>query len=98
MSETTQTTETPVNAPKELKGPKVGVVTSVSGLKTIKVKMQNLVQEKHYSKYIQRHTKLSAHDEKSEAKLGDTVEIVQCRPMSKTKAWRLVRVVKRASI
>lgn len=97
MSQTTQTTQSPAQG-EALKGAKVGVVTAVSGLKTIKVKMQNLVQETRYSKYIQRATKLSAHDEKSEAKLGDTVEIVQCRPMSKTKSWRLVRVVKRASI
>jgi small subunit ribosomal protein S17 len=97
VNQTTQTTEATA-APHALKGSKVGVVTSVSGQKTIKVRMLNLVQETRYSKYVQRQTKLSAHDEKSEAKLGDTVEIAQCRPMSKTKSWRLVRVVKQASI
>jgi small subunit ribosomal protein S17 len=76
----------------------VGVVDSVSGRQTIRVVLSNLVKEERYGKYRRRRTKLAAHDEKQEAQVGDTVEISRCRPLSKTKAWRLVRVVKRGSV
>ena len=47
-----------------------------------------------YGKYVRRRTVLHAHDEKNEAEVGDRVEVMSCRPMSKTKHWRLVRIVK----
>jgi small subunit ribosomal protein S17 len=76
----------------------VGVVDSVSGKQTIRIVLTNLVQEPQYGKYLRRRTRLSVHDEKQEAKVGDTVEIARCRPISKSKAWRLVRIVKRGTL
>ncbi len=56
-------------------------------------------REKHpiYGKYVTRSTKLHAHDEKNECKEGDLVAIAECRPMSKTKAWRLVEIIEKAN-
>jgi small subunit ribosomal protein S17 len=51
-----------------------------------------------YGKYVRRTTKLHAHDEKNECKQGDKVLIEECRPIAKTKAWRLVKVVERAAV
>ena len=73
-----------------------GVVASDKGNKTIKVVVE--YQQKHpkYGKYLHRRSTLHAHDEKNEAKEGDTVEIAECRPLSKTKHHRLLRIVQRA--
>src|ERR1043165_4542637 len=73
-----------------------GVVASDKGNKTIKVVVE--YQQKHpkYGKYLKRRSSLHAHDEKNEAKEGDTVEIAECRPLSKTKHHRLLRIVQRA--
>lgn len=76
---------------------KTGVVDSVSGTKTVRVALNALVKHPLYEKYIRRRSRLLVHDEDSSAKVGDTVEIAQCRPISKRKAWRLVRVVKRST-
>ena len=81
--------------PKAL-GITTGTVRSVSGNKTVNVQVDNLVKHRLYGKYIRRRTRLAVHDENMQAKVGDIVEIVPCRPMSKTKAHRLVKVVKTA--
>src|SRR6478752_9562749 len=73
-----------------------GVVASDKGDKTIKVVVNYQTKHPKYGKYLKRRTVLHAHDEKNEAKEGDTVEIAECRPLSKTKHHRLVRVVERA--
>jgi small subunit ribosomal protein S17 len=73
-----------------------GVVVSNSGNKSIRVEIHWMYKHPKYGKYLKRSTKLGVHDEKSEAKIGDVVEITQCRPMSKTKTWRLVKVVEKA--
>lgn len=73
-----------------------GVVKSAKMHKTITVLWQRSVKHPRYGKYVQRHTHLHAHDENNEAKVGDLVEIMATRPLSKTKTWRLVRVVRRA--
>ena len=75
---------------------KVGTVVSKSGSKTVSVQIDNLVRHETYGKYIRRRTKLAVHDEQEQAKVGDTVEIVPTRPLSKRKAHRLVRVVRPA--
>lgn len=72
----------------------VGVVTSDKMQKTIVVSVERLVKHPRYKKYVHKYTTLKAHDEKNEAKHGDQVEIVQTRPLSKTKNWRLVKVLK----
>jgi len=77
---------------------RVGTVRSISGRSTISVVTDNLVRHARYGKYIRRRTKLAVHDPKSIAQVGDVVEIVPCRPISKTKAWRIVRVVRRPAI
>jgi len=75
---------------------KAGVVSSISGQKTIRVELSNLVKHPMYSKYIQRRTKLAVHDPENAAQVGDIVEIVPCRRFSKTKTWRLIRIVRRS--
>lgn len=73
---------------------RVGVVESDNRDKTIKVVMAYTLKHPKYGKYMRRRTKLHVHDETNEAKVGDTVEIMECRPYSKTKRWRLTRVVR----
>jgi len=73
-----------------------GRVISNSGNKSIKVAIDFKVRHPKYGKYVKRRTKLGVHDERNEANLGDLVEIAQCRPYSKTKSWRLLRVVEKA--
>ena len=73
-----------------------GVVASDKGNKTIKVVVDYQMRHPKYGKYLRRRTVLHAHDEKNDAKEGDIVEIAECRPLSKTKHHRLLRVVERA--
>jgi small subunit ribosomal protein S17 len=72
----------------------VGEVVSDKMDKTIKVREQRLVAHPLYGKYVRRDTMYKAHDETNQAHVGDIVEIAFGRPMSKTKNWRLVRVVR----
>src|SRR5437762_13371309 len=71
----------------------VGVVTSDKMSKTRRVEIARLVKHVRYGKYIRRRTICHVHDEKNESRQGDTVEIMESRPLSKTKHWRLLRVV-----
>lgn len=73
-----------------------GRVVSDKMDKTIVVLVERRVQHPIYDKYVRRSTRITAHDENNEAKAGDAVEISECRPVSKRKAWRLVRVVETA--
>jgi small subunit ribosomal protein S17 len=72
---------------------KIGIVTSDKMQKTITVTVERLVQHPKYKKYIHKITRFKAHDENSQAKMGDKVEIMETRPLSKTKTWRLVKIV-----
>jgi small subunit ribosomal protein S17 len=74
----------------------VGVVASDKADKTIKVVVEFQTKHAKYGKYLKRRTTLHAHDEKNEAKEGDRVELAECRPLSKTKHHRLVRIVEKA--
>ena len=74
----------------------VGDVTSAGRNKTIGVTVSYSVKHPKYGKYIRRHTTLHAHDENNECRVGDRVEVMECRPVSKTKCWRLVRVIAKA--
>ncbi len=74
-----------------------GRVISRSTDKTVRVAIDYKIQHAKYGKVMRRRTRLAVHDPKNEAGLGDSVEIVQCRPISKTKSWRLVKVVQKAS-
>jgi len=71
----------------------VGVVTSDKMQKSRRVEIQRLVQHPKYGKFIRRKTVCHVHDETEQSGLGDTVEIVECRPRSRTKRWDLVRVI-----
>src|SRR5947209_10090612 len=71
----------------------VGVVTSDKMNKTRRVEIPRLVKHPRYGKYIRRRTICYVHDEQNESHRGDTIEIMETRPLSKTKCWRLVRVV-----
>ena len=71
----------------------VGVVTSDKMNKTRRVEIPRLVKHPRYGKYIKRRTICHVHDEQNQSHIGDTVEIMETRPLSKTKHWRLVRVV-----
>ena len=73
-----------------------GTVVSSKMQKTVSVSVERLVKHERYSKYIRRTTKLLAHDESSQCKEGDVVEIAECRRLSARKAWKVVRVVKQA--
>jgi len=74
-----------------------GVVISNCGNKSVKVAIDFRVKHPKYGKYVKRRTKLAVHDEHNQASVGDLVEIVQSRPYSKTKRWRLVKVVEKAA-
>ena len=73
----------------------IGVVTSDKMNKTRRVEIPRLVKHVRYGKYIRRRTICHVHDEQNESHSGDTVEIMETRPLSKTKCWRLLRIVTR---
>jgi small subunit ribosomal protein S17 len=73
-----------------------GRVVSNKANKTITVLVERRIKHEVYGKYLTRRTKLHAHDEQNECKEGDLVQIEECRPLSKTKCWRLVKVLERA--
>ena len=72
------------------------VVVSNSGDKSIKVTIDYKVRHPKYGKYIKRRMKIGVHDEHNQSSVGDVVEIAECRPRSKTKSWRLVKVLEKA--
>lgn len=83
---------------EQLQRTKVGVVESDKRSKTRKVVLAYMAKHPKYGKYIRKRTVLHVHDEKNESHTGDIVEIVECRPISKTKQWRLVRIVEQRSL
>lgn len=74
-----------------------GIVMSNKMDKTLVVQVNRKVRHPVYEKFVSKKTKLYAHDDQGEAKVGDVVEIVQTRPMSKLKRWRLLRIVQKAN-
>src|SRR6476661_9810625 len=74
----------------------VGIVTRDKNDKTGRVEVERLVKHPKYGKFVKRRTICYAHDEKNESHLGDVVEIIESRPLSKLKRWELVKVVKKA--
>ncbi len=91
-----------VSQSKEIKVPersprKVGIVESDARDKTRRVAIRFSVKHRKYGKYIRRRTVLHVHDEHNVSKLGDMVEVTECRPISKTKNWILVRVLRESA-
>ncbi|MGC4101918.1 30S ribosomal protein S17 [Ferruginibacter sp.] len=82
-------------AERNLRKTKLGVVSSNKMDKTITVNVERKVKHPLYGKFVKKSTKFHAHDEKNECSIGDTVKIMETRPMSKTKRWRLVEVVEK---
>ena len=87
MAETTQT--------RNLRKERIGVVTSNKMNKTITVAVERKVKHPIYGKFIKKTTRFHAHDEKDECSIGDIVKIMETRPLSKTKRWRLVEIVEK---
>jgi small subunit ribosomal protein S17 len=81
---------------RNLRKERVGVVTSNKMDKTITVAVERKVKHPIYGKFLKKTTKFTAHDEKQECNEGDTVRIMETRPLSKNKNWRLVEIVERA--
>ena len=88
--------ENTVQTVKAAKRSFTGIVTSEKMDKTIVVTISSKKMDSLYKKYVTRSKKYMAHDENNEAHVGDTVRIVECRPLSKNKCWRLAEVVERA--
>jgi small subunit ribosomal protein S17 len=89
MSEVKQEVE------RNLRKTKTGVVSSNKMDKSITVNVERKVKHPLYGKFVKKSTKFHAHDEKNECSIGDTVKIMETRPISKTKRWRLVEVVEK---
>ena len=81
---------------RNLRKERIGVVTSDKMEKSIVVSVLRKVKHPKYGKFVKKTTKFVAHDEKNEVKVGDTVLIMETRPLSKTKNWRLKEVIERA--
>jgi len=84
-----------VEQAKRLSKVMTGVVVSDKMDKTVVVLVSRLIKHPVYKKYIRRRAKFMAHDEQNSARMGDTVEIIESRPLSKFKRWRLTRIVER---
>ena len=80
---------------RNLRKTRIGIVTSNKMAKTITVAIERKVKHPIYGKFVKKTSKFHAHDEKSECSIGDLVRIMETRPLSKTKRWRLVEVVEK---
>ncbi|MCB9914429.1 MAG: 30S ribosomal protein S17 [Planctomycetes bacterium] len=92
MEANAKASESPRNTRRVL----MGTVMSDGMDKTVSVRVERRFQHPKYNKYIKRHVKYLVHDEENTCRVGDTVEIAECRPLSKNKRWRLVKVTERA--
>jgi small subunit ribosomal protein S17 len=81
---------------RKLRKERVGLVVSNKMEKSIVVQIERKVKHPKYGKFVRRTTKLVAHDEQNECNIGDTVRIMETRPLSKEKCWRLVEIIERA--
>src|SRR5438067_12631175 len=84
--------DTKTTGPRHLQG----IVTRDKSAKTRRVEVERLVRHPKYGKYVKQRTISYVHDEKNESHLGDTVEIIESRPLSRTKRWEVVRIVTKA--
>jgi len=80
---------------RNLRKTRIGVVTSNKMTKTITVAVERKIKHPIYGKFLKKTTRFHAHDEKNECSIGDTVKIMETRPLSKTKRWRLVEVLEK---
>jgi len=96
MAETEITTPPAESAEeRNLRKTRIGVVTSNKMTKTITVAVERKVKHPIYGKFVKKTSKFHAHDEKNEGSIGDVVRIMETRPLSKTKRWRLVEILEK---
>jgi small subunit ribosomal protein S17 len=81
---------------RKIRKTKTGIVSSDKMDKTVTVAVERKVKHPIYGKFVKKTTKFHAHDEKNEARPGDVVRIMETRPLSKTKRWRLVEIIEKA--
>jgi len=81
---------------RKLRKEKIGLVTSNKMDKTVVIEVARKVKHPIYGKFVKKRTILYAHDEKNECNIGDTVRVMETRPLSKNKCWRLVNIVEKA--
>ncbi|MCK9269230.1 MAG: 30S ribosomal protein S17 [Bacteroidales bacterium] len=81
---------------RALRKERIGLVTSNKMDKSITVQVERRVKHPMYKKFVKKTTRFSAHDEKNECNIGDTVRIMETKPLSKNKCWRLVEIIERA--
>jgi small subunit ribosomal protein S17 len=96
MSEQPEQVETAQAAQRTQRKVRRGVVVSDRMDKTVLVRIEQVVRHPAYGKIIRRSSKLAAHDEANEAHVGDTVRVMETRPLSRSKRWRVVEIVERA--
>ena len=96
MAELAKRTEEGNAIDRNARKTRVGKVVSDKMMKTVVVSIERRVEHPVYGKMVRRTTKLKAHDEQNEAKTGDTVRIMETRPLSKDKRWRVVEIIERA--
>ena len=80
---------------RKLRKERIGVVVSNKMDKTIVIAVERKVKHEKYGKFIKRRKKLTAHDEENTCNIGDTVKIMETRPLSKSKCWRLIEIIER---
>lgn len=97
MSQSTTTPDAAADAARPRRQTEIGVVTSDKMNKTRRVEVETLVPHPKYGKLIRHRTVCHAHDEGNQSHLGDQVEIMETRPLSKTKRWRIVRIVRQGA-
>jgi small subunit ribosomal protein S17 len=85
------------NNVRKIRTSKVGTVVSSAMDKTVVVKVERVVKHELYHRFVKRSRKFMAHDEENTCKVGDRVQIVECRPLSRHKRWRVSQVLERAS-
>ena len=81
---------------RNLRKERIGVVVSNKMEKSVVVLVERKVKHPKYGKFVKKSTRFMAHDEKNECNIGDTVRIMETRPLSKNKCWRLVEIIERA--
>lgn len=81
---------------RNLRKERIGQVVSNKMQKSITVTVERRVKHAIYGKFVRKSSKLTAHDEKNECNIGDTVKVMEVRPMSKSKRWRLIEIIERA--
>jgi len=90
-------TDSAVKSKRDSRECRTGTVVSDKGDKSIRVRFEYSVKHPKYGKYYKRSTTLHTHDEKNEAKMGDLVEVMSCRRVSKTKCWRLTKILRKGA-